>query len=162
MVIKMIQVVNADIKKVPRNVYRLVRSFIDSSLSDKYHWNTGIKLSNLTTFVKFRRWRLKIYEMNNGISIELCGYGAKIVYDPDFLLEISIGKEVVLKLETDNEAIKTYIESDGPYMEPLPLIDMIEKLDHYIDAVMSYTKTVSDQEQKSVCVEETPESSSKP
>jgi len=162
MVIKMIQIIDAKIVKVPRGVYKLIRSFIDSSLSSKYHWNTGIKLSKLTTFTKFKRWRLKIYEMDNGVSIELCGYGAKIVYDPDFLLEVSIGKEIIFKLESIDEAIKVYFESDGPYMEPIPLSLLIEKIDHYIDAVESYIKKTSSQEQKNMCVEETPESSSKP
>jgi len=154
MVIKMIQVKSADIKKVPRNVYRLIRSFIDSSLSDRYHWNTGIKLSKLTTFTKFKRWRLKIYEMDNGISIELCGYGAKIVYDSDFLLEVSIGKEIIFKSESIDETIKVYFESDGPYMEPIPLFHLIEKFDIYIDTVGKYIKTALAQEQKNMCVVE--------
>jgi len=144
----MVVIVNAIVKKIPKNVYKLIRSFIDSSLSIKYPWNFGVRLSTLTTFIKFKKWHLKIYETKGGLSAELEGYGAKVIYNPDILLEIYDGKEIIFRAESFEKIVATYIESDGPYMEPLPISALIEKLNFYIDAVHMLISTPSDQEQE--------------
>jgi len=131
----MIRIVDANVKKIPRNIYRLIRSFIDSSTKTTYIWNIGVRMGSIVRFVKFGKWILVIYITEKGLSAELCGYGIKIVYNPDILLEISDGKEVVFKSETIEEIVKIYFESDGPYMEPIPATYLIEKFDFYINAV---------------------------
>jgi len=131
----MVVIVNAIVKKIPKNAYRVIRSFVDSSKSIKYHWNLGVRIGNLVRFVKFGRWILKVFIAEKGLSIELEGYRTKIVYNPDLLLEISVGKEVVFKAESFEKIATTYVESDGIFMEPLPLADLIDKFDFYINAV---------------------------
>ena len=144
----MVVIVNAVTKKVPKNVYRLVRSFVDSSSKVTYIWNFGVKMKEMITFIKFGKWILKVYITERGLSAELEGKGAKVVYNPDLLLEIYDGKEIVFKAETLERIVATYIESDGPYMEPIPLSTLIEKLDFYIDAVHMIISTPSDQKQE--------------
>ena len=131
----MVVIINAKVIKIPKSVYRLVRSFVDSSKSIRYVWNFGVKMGEMVRFTKFGKWVLKIYITEKGLSGELEGYGVKVKYDPDVLLEISIGKEIIFRTETVEEIVATYFESDGPYMEPLPLSELIEKFDFYINAV---------------------------
>ena len=144
----MVVIVNAITKKVPRNVYKLIRSFIDSSSKVTYIWNFGVKMKEMITFIKFGKWVLKVFIMQRGLSAELEGKGAKVVYNPDILLEIYDGKETVLKLETVEQVVATYIESDGVFMEPIPLSLLIEKLDFYIDAVQMIISTDLAQKQE--------------
>jgi len=143
----MVQIIDAKIVKVPKNVYGLVRSFVNSSLSLIYIWSFEVKMGDVVWFIKPGKWILKIYKTEEGLSAELCGYGAKIVYNPDVLLEISLGKEVIFRSRSFEKIVTTYIESDGVFMEPIPLSLLIEKLDHYIDAVNNYVKIITGQEQ---------------
>jgi len=131
----MVVIVEAKIEKVPKSVYRLIRSFVDSSRSIKYIWNFGVKIGNMVRFTKFDKWVLKVFMTEEGLSAELEGYGVKVKYDPDILLEVSVGKEIVFRAETPEQVVATCFESDGPYMEPLPLSELIEKFDFYINAV---------------------------
>ena len=116
MVIKMVMIINAITKKVPKNVYKLIRSFVDSSMANKYLWNLGVRIGNIIRFTKFGKWILKVFIVEKGLSIELEGYRTKIIYNPDLLLEISVGKEVVFKAESFEKIATTYVESDGIFL----------------------------------------------
>jgi len=50
----------AKIIEVTPDLYRAVRSFVESSTKPKYSWNTGIKSGNTIMFIKPNKWELTV------------------------------------------------------------------------------------------------------
>ncbi len=58
--------IEGEVKNIEKWRYNALRSFIESSDKEKYHWNTGEKYGNLIEFAKYissskRKWLLKIW-----------------------------------------------------------------------------------------------------
>ena len=131
----MVQVVDANIKSVPKNVYRVVRSFIESSMKDQYHWNVGVKVGEEVTFTKMNKWRLTVLR-NQCTAVLTSPHDVEIVYKQcsDKLLEIRHRGKVELEIFSMEDAIKTYVTADVQYATPLPLIDLVAKIQYYLSA----------------------------
>jgi len=48
--------------QVSKDVYNIIRSFVESSPKPEYEWNTGIDMGNYVMFVKQGKWILKVWK----------------------------------------------------------------------------------------------------
>ena len=128
----MVKVVDANIIKVKKDIYRVVRSFVDSSLKESYHWNIGVKMGEEVVFTKMNRWSLTI--ITNQCTAIITGSDVEIIYKhcSDKLLEIRHRGKVELEVFSMEDVIKTYLVTDAPYATPIPLVDLVEKIQHYL------------------------------
>jgi len=145
---KMVKVIDANVVNVKKNIYRVIRSFVDSSTKDSYHWNTGVRVGDVVTFTKMNKWTLRIIKTQ--CTAILASDDVEVVYRPchqcsnGSMLEIYYRGKIELAIPTLEEAVKTFIVADVPYATPLQLIDLIEKMQYYmsiepIEKMQSYT-----------------------
>jgi len=135
----MVQVVDANIVKVNKNVYRVVRSFVESSRKNQYHWNVGVRYGDEVIFNKMNKWILRIVK-NQCVAVLASDYGVEIIYRPchdkcssdGSMLEIYHRGKIELTVATIEDAIKTFVTADVPYAIPLQLIELIEKMQYYM------------------------------
>jgi hypothetical protein len=136
-----VKVVDAKVVQLDGHQYSVVRSFFESSLKDTYPWNTGTRLpmTHTVVFRKVGKWVLSINHYTALLSSDR-------VHGPGF----PTGIWVILQYIHHNGRIiintkgHEYLEVDDPYITyldnpcgyPISLVELIDKMKIYIDAVM--------------------------
>jgi len=141
--------------KIPKKVYNIVRSIVESSTKPEYMHNQPIKVSeNIVKFVKYRNvrrmWTVVVEKFS---SEEGEGYRAEVLEAP---ITLTIYKVKVQQNEygipvacTNNfelevnghrftdvyELEATYVTSDAPYSKPICLADLTQRLLLFVDTV---------------------------
>jgi hypothetical protein len=139
----MVKVIDAKIIQVDKPQYSVIRSFYESSLKEDYPWNTGVRLP-MTHTVIFRKPSKWVLAVNHATAIlssdKVHGIGFPVgiwniisyTHYPQKRIFVNVkGHEYV---EVDDVYI-TYIDNSMGY--PISMLDILEKLHKYIDAVRS-------------------------
>jgi hypothetical protein len=143
----MVKVVDAKVIILDKHEYAVVRSFFESSLKECYEWNIGVKLPN-TDIVLFRKPGKWVLSIDNNAAVlssdKVHGPGFPIgiwhivnyTYYP--IVKVTINTKGHELVEIDDIYV-TYI--DGPQGYPIPVVDLLEKMRKYIDAVTKFIAT---------------------
>jgi hypothetical protein len=79
------RVVVADIIEIPASLYRLVRSFVDSSEKDKYIWNIGVAIGDYVIFTKPGKWVLRVIKSQTMAELKSLNSPAEVEYSDQYL-----------------------------------------------------------------------------
>jgi len=141
--------------KVPKKVYNIIRSMVESSTKPEYMHNQPININeNTVKFVKYRGlrrvWTILVQKFSNE---EGEGYRAEVLEAPITLTiykvkvqqnerGIPIACENMVVLEVDGhrftdiyELEATYAVADVPYAKPICLGDLVQRLLIFVDMV---------------------------
>jgi hypothetical protein len=138
-----IKVVDAKVIRVSTALYRATRSFLESSLKDKYLWNTGIHLLDKVIFEKTGKWRLVISSAENKMEALLEApnsscikyYDSSVVEVIDAVSFLRIdAREAPLELE------RTFLapDKDMPFAGPIRVADIVAKMELYLMAAKNH------------------------
>jgi len=138
------KVEDAVIHKVPRQVYNVVRSFVESSPKPDYHWNTGIRVGSVVRFVKEGKWVLEIANVEiptergvGAVVAHLNGF-VKIIAAPTMerkaklLMEVE-GVDERFDINDTLELRKHYVVADTLFAYPISLHDVLMKMLEYVE-----------------------------
>jgi hypothetical protein len=98
----------AKVIELRADVYKTLRSFVESSSKEEYEWNKGVKVSKEVIFTKKRKWKLIITQYDKEEVIKLPEGVSVAVYrlmdkeDKEVLREI-IDKNLSRQLIIDNK-----------------------------------------------------------
>jgi len=126
------RIVEARIHSVPRTVYRVFRSFVESSPKEIYYWNTGVLVGNEVVFEKRGKWKLVISLKEKSVALEKRQRTALIIRRENGQWRMSIeGIPEVFPVET-NVLYTNYIVSDVPFARPIAFSEIIEKIEEFV------------------------------
>ena len=149
---------SAVIHKVSKRTYNVIRSFVESSSKERYHWNIGIKVNNVVRFVKEGRWALEVASLE--VPIER-GVGAvvahlsgvvKIIAMPteerraQLLMEVK-GVDKRFDINDALELRKHYVVADTLFAYPISLHDVLMKMLEYVEFEFEAEEPTAQQEQ---------------
>jgi hypothetical protein len=147
------EVKEAKVVEVPADLYRAIRSFVESSPKPKYPWNTGINYTNTIKFVKPDKWELEI-ELKSEIREDLYGCPIrlkslnppgdchhicfKIEKDPIYnrpVINMYVLPELVKFENVDDIELHKYVvySKDVPFARPITLHEIVKRINHYVD-----------------------------
>ena len=114
--------------KVKNSIYNTLRSFVESSESEEYHWNKGCRIGNEIVFTKYKHWVLVIKE--NEVTLftphrEEC----VLVFHP-LTNEMLIDEKV--KWKFDDGELLIVPKTEVPFARPISIYEVLEKLEHYL------------------------------
>jgi hypothetical protein len=155
----MVKVVEARKIFVNKRLYNTCRSFLESSEKECYEWNVGVYIRDevapedrevkvireLVEFEKPERWTLKIVREWEVRPPAIEGaVEERMVLEadcPSVTVDRGSKKVTISDIETDIEIPldtielkRTFIISDVPFMWPIRLADVVEKMHDYLDA----------------------------
>ena len=139
----MVKVVEAKIIELPKSIYNTLRSFVESSLKEKYPWNVGVRLENIVKFIKSGKWQLEINVENNNVAL-LDRQGRPIVIYERPKLTVYFND---FDINNYTDLLVTHFYADVPYAEPIQLAEIYSRLVYYIVAVEDYLKSLKTQTQ---------------
>ncbi len=143
---------------IPKKLYNLIRSFVESSSKSEYSWNEGYRLGNVVTFRKKGKWVLEIYteasEPGNGQGTVIASLAGNCV-DVNVVVWKARDIERVTKIEQSylnpDDLICTYEidkihytsedaytiafvpDKEVPYARAILLAEVIEKFREYFE-----------------------------
>jgi len=127
------KVVEARIHSVPRSVYRVLRSFVESSSKEIYYWNTGIIVGENVIFEKRNKWKLVINSREKSIVLENRTALILILRKENDQWKVMIeGVPEVFPVET-NVLRANYVVSDVPFARGIALNEIIEKIEEFVE-----------------------------
>jgi len=122
--------------EVPRSIYRILRSFVESSNKPEYIWNIGRRINeNTVMFEKPEMWTLTVYADDNNVNVELCDTknntvmeyrDGKIVIEEHVFDVISVYDDEMQMLVAFMPALRK------PYDRPVTLHEIVKRLKEYV------------------------------
>jgi len=134
------KIIEPRLVEVSRKIYRVIRSFVESSSKPIYEWNVGRLVNeNTVVFKKLGKWMLTIWVEDEKVFIKLCG---KSLADEVLRVEKSIEKSKLSINGVDEEFDINDFERlmstalvpahKYPFDIPISLYDVVEKICGYV------------------------------
>lgn len=125
----MVRVVKPQPVYVDKEVYNILRSFVESSIKDRYQFNIGVCVDNIAVFKK-SKWKLII--MPKKVVLHDGRVSVHVIFDSVY--EIDINGQ---RIRTHENKLKMYNivpDTEVPYMKPILLYNVISKALVYYEA----------------------------
>jgi hypothetical protein len=152
-----VRIIDPELVKVSKRLYNVIRSFVESSISDKYPHNVGVHYrydydlfrGDIVVFEKLRKWKLTIsgntVELRSGVvsveaKIESNGIILKI-QDYGYISTIEIPESDQLKLIELLKGKVIVPEDYVPYFVPIPLESLLHKLTLYYNKAVEHVES---------------------
>jgi hypothetical protein len=119
-------------------VYRVIRSFVESSDKDEYPWNRGYRLGNTVIFVKEGKWQLEIAVSIPKEELDKCNadkYAVIVSLNRVLHVYRECGEYVISIKQYEfkfSDAYRVAFTSNVPFARPILLAEIISRISDYV------------------------------